>query len=125
MSIEDFSCKLGIDVCVGINPDVLVPEERIRAYCEENKCGSYGRNYTCPPHAGELDEIREKLRFYGFRGDKAIDSELYYSNDHLESPKNFSILVKEYCKKKNKKSKQVMREAGLYSIRFDSTQNKY
>jgi predicted metal-binding protein len=62
MKIKEYSEKLGINVCVEINPDVLVPEERIRKYCEENKCGSYGRNYTCPPNAGSLDEIRERLK---------------------------------------------------------------
>jgi predicted metal-binding protein len=51
-----------MSICVKINPEMLVPEERIRAYCEENLCGNYGRNYTCPPHAGELDDIREKLK---------------------------------------------------------------
>jgi predicted metal-binding protein len=62
VSIEDYSRELGIDVCIEINPEALIPEERIRAYCEENKCGNYGRNYSCPPHAGELDDFREKLK---------------------------------------------------------------
>jgi predicted metal-binding protein len=64
MNIEEYSRKLGIGVCVEIDPSVLIPEERIRAYCEENKCGSYGKNYTCPPYAGTLEEIREKLGRY-------------------------------------------------------------
>jgi len=64
MSIKEDTVKLGIDVCVEIDPVVLVPEERIRKYCEENKCGNYGRNYTCPPNAGSFDEIRKKLKNY-------------------------------------------------------------
>ena len=64
LGIKEYSGKLGIDVCVEIYPAMLVPEERIRAYCEENKCGSYGKNYTCPPNAGSLDEIRERLKNY-------------------------------------------------------------
>jgi len=62
--IKEYSEKLGIDVCVEIYPESLIPEERIRKYCEENKCGSYGRNYMCPPNAGSLDEIRERLKNY-------------------------------------------------------------
>ena len=64
MSVKKYSEKLGIDVCVEIDPAVLVPEQRIRTFCEENKCGSYGKNYTCPPNAGSLDEIRERLESY-------------------------------------------------------------
>lgn len=64
MEMEKYAAKLGMRTYVRITPDMLVPEERIRAYCEENKCGSYGRNYMCPPHAGTLDEIRDRLKRY-------------------------------------------------------------
>ena len=64
MSVNEYSEKLGIDVCVELDPAALIPEERIRTYCEENKCGNYGKNYTCPPNAGSLDEIRERLKNY-------------------------------------------------------------
>ncbi len=77
MNVKEYSEKLGIGVCVEIDPAALVPEERIRKYCEENKCGSYGRNYTCPPNAGSLDEIGEKLKNYSqgylFQYSKEID----------------------------------------------------
>ncbi len=62
--IKKHSQKQRMDVCVEIDPKALVPEERIRKYCEENRCGSYGKNYTCPPQAGSLKEIREKLDGY-------------------------------------------------------------
>lgn len=61
MKIEEYAVKLGMTACKEINPEILVPEERIRAYCVENKCGNYGKNYTCPPHAGSLDEIKAKI----------------------------------------------------------------
>ena len=77
MNVKEYSEKLGIDVCVEIGPVMLVPEERIRAYCEENKCGSYGKNYTCPPNAGSLDEIRKRLKNYSggyiFQYSRAMD----------------------------------------------------
>ena len=62
MTVEKYAKKLGIQVYREFDPAKLVPEERIRAYCEENKCGSYGRNYTCPPHAGTLDEMKDRLK---------------------------------------------------------------
>jgi len=30
--------------------------------CEQNVCGRYGRNYTCPPHVGEIADLIEKVR---------------------------------------------------------------
>ena len=53
--------SLGIDTCRELDPGILVPEERIRALCIEDKCGNYGKHHMCPPHVGTLDEVREKL----------------------------------------------------------------
>ncbi len=64
MNIEEFTEKLRINICLEIDPANLVPEERIRKYCEENQCGSYGKNYTCPPNVGSFDQIRERLKNY-------------------------------------------------------------
>ncbi len=30
-------------------------------YCEENKCGNYGANYSCPPDCGTPDEMRARV----------------------------------------------------------------
>ncbi len=38
--------------------------EDIRANCEENKCGMYGKCWSCPPACGELDELRGKIKKY-------------------------------------------------------------
>jgi predicted metal-binding protein len=32
-----------------------------RAYCEENLCGQYGNNYSCPPHCGTPDEMKQTI----------------------------------------------------------------
>lgn len=32
-----------------------------RPYCEENLCGKYGVNYTCPPDCGSPEEMHQKL----------------------------------------------------------------
>ena len=64
MAISELAHKLGIEVPCEFDPALLVPEERIRAFCEQNKCGSYGHNYMCPPQIGPLDEIRAKLNTF-------------------------------------------------------------
>src|SRR4030042_2096536 len=66
MNVAEFARLQGIEVCREFNPEMLVPEERIRAFCEENKCGAYNCNYMCPPHAGSLEEIRVKLKNYQY-----------------------------------------------------------
>ncbi len=62
MRIAEFAKKLGIQTCLEFRSELLAPEERIRAYCLENKCGSYGNNYMCPPNIGSLEEIRVRLK---------------------------------------------------------------
>jgi predicted metal-binding protein len=64
MKVEEFASNLGMITCKEIDPKTLVPEERIRAYCVENKCGNYGKNYTCPPYAGSLEEISTRISKY-------------------------------------------------------------
>lgn len=32
--------------------------------CEANRCGKYGRSWTCPPAVGTLEELKEKLLGY-------------------------------------------------------------
>lgn len=60
--ISKFVRKLGIETCLEFNPELLVPEQRIRGYCSENRCGNYDNNYMCPPHSGSLVEIEERLK---------------------------------------------------------------
>jgi predicted metal-binding protein len=62
MRVAEFARQLGIDICLEFGSEILAPEERIRAFCLENKCGEYGSNYMCPPYVGSLDGIRIKLK---------------------------------------------------------------
>ena len=32
-----------------------------RPYCEENLCGKYGANYSCPPDCGSCGEMRQRV----------------------------------------------------------------
>ena len=64
MKTQVIAGRLGLVTCLEFDPSLLVPEERIRAYCVENKCGNYGRNYSCPPHVGTVEELSDKLKEY-------------------------------------------------------------
>ena len=61
VKFEELAAHLGIETCLAFNPRLLIPEERIRALCCENKCGNYSTNYTCPPYVGSLEKTRAKL----------------------------------------------------------------
>ncbi len=54
--------RLGFDLCLGFDPALLVPEDRIRGYCMENRCGSYNANHMCPPRVGSLGEVAARLQ---------------------------------------------------------------
>lgn len=36
-------------------------EEGFRVYCEENLCGQYGVNYSCPPACGSFAQMRARV----------------------------------------------------------------
>ena len=36
----------------------------LRAYCEVNACGTYGKNYGCPPYAGTTEEVIARAMQY-------------------------------------------------------------
>ena len=42
----------------------LVCSNLVRQFCENNACGKYGANWTCPPAVGSTDECMEKIAKY-------------------------------------------------------------
>ena len=54
----------------GFTKAALLPVERLvfdpalRKYCEENLCGNYGKNYSCPPFCGTPEEMRQRTTPY-------------------------------------------------------------
>ncbi len=39
----------------------IVFDPSFRPYCEENLCGQYNANYSCPPACGSPEEMKEKI----------------------------------------------------------------
>ena len=44
----------------------LVFEPSFRAYCEENLCGQYGANYSCPPDCGTPESMKQQVLNYQY-----------------------------------------------------------
>lgn len=36
-------------------------DDSFRVYCQENLCGKYGVNYSCPPDCGSPEEMRRRI----------------------------------------------------------------
>ena len=55
---------LGFSSAVSLNPAFLTPMGAVRDMCTENKCRAYGKNWTCPPACGSLEECERRIRGY-------------------------------------------------------------
>lgn len=44
-----------------IAPDQIPVDKKFRAYCEENRCGKYNANYSCPPDCGTVEEMHRQI----------------------------------------------------------------
>ncbi|MBS6195530.1 MAG: DUF2284 domain-containing protein [Clostridiales bacterium] len=42
----------------------FVFKRELRKYCEENLCGNFGKNVSCPPICGTPEEMEEKVKKY-------------------------------------------------------------
>ena len=42
----------------------LIFDPSLRTYCEDNLCGNYGKNYSCPPFCGTPEEMKARTESY-------------------------------------------------------------
>ena len=40
----------------------IVQDPSFRKFCEENRCGNYNANYSCPPDCGSVREVQDRLK---------------------------------------------------------------
>ena len=58
--------RLGAYKAKVINAGDIVLDRVFRDMCERNACGMYGRCHTCPPDAGDIDVLMDKVRDYSY-----------------------------------------------------------
>lgn len=51
----------GFSAAAVVDTKDIVFDETFRVYCEENLCGQYGANYTCPPDCGTPEQMRGRI----------------------------------------------------------------
>ena len=63
-ALTERSLALGFEAVTPLDPQTLAPKPSVREMCAENRCGAYGKNWTCPPAVGTLEECAERLHRY-------------------------------------------------------------
>ncbi|SHH71082.1 DUF2284 domain-containing protein [Desulfosporosinus lacus] len=62
--LMSFLKSLGVDQLAIIAKEDIQFNKDFRLQCEQNSCGSYNKNWMCPPAVGSIDELKEKaLKF--------------------------------------------------------------
>jgi predicted metal-binding protein len=52
----------GFTRCGELKAETLKQRPEVRDSCAENKCQSYGKNWSCPPACGNLADCEKKMR---------------------------------------------------------------
>jgi len=61
-SLIQLALDAGFSATAIIDIKDIVFDPSFRPYCEENLCGHYGANYSCPPDCGTAAEMEERLK---------------------------------------------------------------
>lgn len=96
--------EAGFSYAVPLDLSTLTPRQDVRNMCAADKCGAYGKNWTCPPHCGSLEDCAARIQGYA-RGillqtvgttEKAIDTKAYRRAEaqHLEAFHKFCEAVR-------------------------------
>ena len=59
--IIDMALIEGFSDAAVVNTADIVFDASFRSYCEENLCGQYGANHSCPPACGTPEEMKQKI----------------------------------------------------------------
>ena len=100
----ELALELGFDYAAPLDPATLTPRQDVREMCAADKCRAYGKNWTCPPYCGTLEECQAKMQSFS-RGillqtvgtmEKTIDTKTYRRTEqrHLEQFAQLSQLLR-------------------------------
>lgn len=67
MSMEKwmaYAKEVGFSEVVSVRIDTLKSRKEIREMCAADKCHAYGKNWTCPPYCGTIEECQARLGQY-------------------------------------------------------------
>jgi predicted metal-binding protein len=56
--------EAGFDAACALDCSTISLRPEVRAACAQNKCGRFGKSWSCPPGCGSLDECTARIRRY-------------------------------------------------------------
>ena len=79
-----------------------------RKFCEDNLCGKYNANYSCPPACGTVEEVHRRL----FQQEKALVVEMIWDVNGFDD-KEFIFSSRNKLNRTVLKLMDQLREAGM------------
>ncbi len=73
-----------------IDASKIIFDYSFRPYCEENLCGQYNNNYSCPPFCGTPEEMKQKI----IKHKKALVLQMFWEFPDLLDEKPFKLSKK-------------------------------
>lgn len=96
--------ECGFTAAAVLNVETLKPMTMVRDACATGKCGAYGKNWTCPPYCGTLEECEAKMAVYSHglllqtvgKLEKTVDTRGYVrvEAEHLASFYRFAEAIR-------------------------------
>jgi predicted metal-binding protein len=62
--LRELALDCGFTGAGELRTDTIVIRKEVRDACAAGKCGAYGKNWSCPPACGTLEECEERIRQY-------------------------------------------------------------
>mgnify|MGYP002538060738 CR=1 FL=1 len=56
--------EVGFSQYAPVNMDALDPLEAVRDMCKADRCGRYGKSWSCPPACSTLEQARAQIKRY-------------------------------------------------------------
>lgn len=56
--------EVGFSQCAPVNMDALDPLEAVRDMRKADRCGRYGKSWSCPPACSTLEQARAQIKRY-------------------------------------------------------------
>jgi len=90
-TMEDLAKKVlneetGFAVILDLAAAPLPITESVIRYCENNACGKYGANWTCPPAVGKFEDCKKEIERYSkallFRSEYKLNE--WYDAERIE-----------------------------------------
>lgn len=96
--------ELGFSVAAPLDIATLKPRQDVREMCAGDRCRAYGKNWSCPPYCGTLEECAIRMTEYSCgillqtvgQLEKSIDTKAYRRTEerHLELFNRFAQQVR-------------------------------